>query len=177
VWRFLQVHSAQDDVNTLQTSVATLQVQIPTFSAVVRAHDELAVASGQITRLTSTFVDWPAVLTELDARMPAGLTVTSFTGNAQTTSSSASSSTATPGASSAGAVGNINVSATGSFPANAHFSPVAEWIDNITASSMFDPPSVNGVTNAQVTGTGGTTVSFSSTVSLKSTALVKKGSS
>jgi len=68
------------------------------------------------------------------------------------------------------------VSVSGSFPANAHFSPVAEWIDSITASSIFDPPSVSGVTNTQATG-GGTTVSFSSTISLKSSALVKKAGS
>jgi hypothetical protein len=72
-------------------------------------------------------------------------------------------------------VGSFSVSVSGTFPANAHFDPVAEWIDSITSSTMFDPPSVSGVTNAPTTG--GTTVSFQSTVSLKSVALVKKASS
>jgi len=175
VWRFLQVHNAQNDVNTLTSSVAGLKAQIPSYSKVVRANDELGLAEGQITRLDNAAINWPAVLAELNARTPAGLSVSSFTGTALTGSSSASAA-GTPGASTAGAIGSVTVSVSGSFPANAHFSPVAEWIDSITASSIFDPPSVSGVTNTQATG-GGTTVSFSSTISLKSSALVKKAGS
>jgi type IV pilus assembly protein PilM len=175
-WRFLQVRSAQNDVHTLQVSVASLRAQIPTYDKVVRANDELHVAEGQISHLDSTFIDWPAVLTELGASTPSGLSVTGFTGEAQTGSAAGASSSALPGSSSEGAVGNINLSVSGTFPADAHFSPVAEWIDSITSSSMFDPPSVSGVSNSGAAG-GTTTVSFGSVVSLKSGALVPKGSS
>ncbi|HUC35706.1 MAG TPA: type IV pilus assembly protein PilM [Acidimicrobiales bacterium] len=174
VWRFLQVHNAQNDVATLTTSVAGLNAQIPTFNQVVRANDELHLAQGQILRLDDASVNWPAVLAQLEARTPAGLAVTSFTGTAPAPSSGSASS-GTPGASAAAAVGSFTVSVSGSFPASVHFDPAAEWIDSITASPMYEPPSVTGVTNAPAPG--GTTVSFSSTVSLKSIALVTKATS
>lgn len=174
-WRFVQVHDAQNDVHALQANVASLNDQIPIYDTVVRANTELHVAQGRLARLSSTFVDWPAVLSQLDSSTPAGLSVTNFTGISQSASGSGSTVSSTPGASNAGAIGSISVSVSGTFPANAHFSPVAEWIDDITAAPMFDPPSVAGVANAPVSG--GTTVSFQSTVSLKNGALVTKGSS
>jgi type IV pilus assembly protein PilM len=167
--RFLQVHSAQNDVGTLRSSVAMLHGLIPTYDKVVRADDELQAAKAQITRVNSTTVDWPAVLTELGATTPAGLSVSDFTATTQV------ATTATSGASGPKPVGSISVSVSGTFPANAHFDPAAEWIDSITASSMFYPPSVTGLTNASAPT--GTTVSFQSTISLKSSALVKKASS
>ncbi|MGD0321747.1 MAG: type IV pilus assembly protein PilM [Acidimicrobiales bacterium] len=173
--RFLQVHSVQNDVTALRNNVAGLHSLIPTYDRVVRVNSELHVTESQITHLASTSVNWPAVLAELNARTPTGLSLTSFTGIAASGSTSGSSSTTSPGASTAGSVGSFTVSVSGSFPANAHFDPVAEWIDSITASTMFDSPSVSGVTNAPAPG--GTTVSFQSTVSLKSAALVKKASS
>jgi type IV pilus assembly protein PilM len=172
--RFLQVHSAQNDVAALGSSVAGLRGLIPTYNKVVRANSELHVTEGQITHLTSMSVEWPAVLAELDARTPAGESITNFAGTSAAGSKSGSSSTTSPGASTTGAVGSITVSVSGTFPANAHFDPAAEWIDNITASPMFDPPSVTALTNAAAPG--GTTVSFQSTISLKSGALVKKAS-
>ena len=173
--RFLQVHSAQNDVTSLRTSVAGLHALIPTYGKVVSVNSELHATEGQITHLASTSVDWPAVLAELNARTPAGLSITSFTATTVSGATPGSSSTTSAGATSAGTVGNITVSVSGTFPANAHFDPVAEWIDSVTSSPMFDPPSVNGVTNAPASG--GTTVSFQSTVSLKSVAVVKKASS
>jgi type IV pilus assembly protein PilM len=173
-WRFLQVHSAENAVSGLQTSVDALNAQIPTYDKVVRANTELRTARIEISTLGDLSVNWPAVLAELDARTPQGLSVTSFSGSsggsAATTTSGAGTS---PGASTAGAVGSINVSVGGAFPAAAHFSPVAQWIDSITASTLFDPPSVTGVTNAPATG-GNTTVTFQSTVSLTGQTKVRK---
>jgi len=177
VWRFLQVHNAQNDVSTLRTSVAALQAQIPTYDKVVLANNELHAAQGDITHLDSSNVSWPAVLAELVARTPAGLSITGFNGVAQggSTGAAGSPATSSPGASSAGAVGSITLSARGTFPAAAHFSPVAEWIDSITASSMFDPPSVTGVSNSQTSG--GTNVAFQSNVALTNSALTTKAGS
>ena len=50
----------------------------------------------------------------------------------------------------------------GAFPSSAHFDPVAQWIDGLTASSMFSPPGVASVTNQPVGGN--TTVAFQSTL-------------
>ncbi len=173
--RFLQVHQAQNDVATTRNGIAGLRGLIPRYSQVVRADDELRSVKGQIAGVNSNSVNWTAVLAELKARTPAGLSVTSFAGTAQAGSSSGTSSTPAPGASTAGAVGSITVLVSGTFPANAHFDPAADWIDGITASPMFDPPSVTGLTNAAVPS--GTTISFTSAISLKSDALVKKASS
>ncbi len=70
-------------------------------------------------------------------------------------------------------MGTLSVNVGGTFPGVAHFSPVAEWIDNITgASTMFSPPGVSGVTN---TASGGSTgVTFQSTLSLTSGATLAK---
>ncbi len=173
VWRFLEVRSAQNTVASLTDSVAVLKAQIPKYDSIVRANQELRVSRAQISGLTSSSVDWPSVLAELDARIPAGLSIGSFSGTGQVGSGSSSAS-ASPGASNAGAVASITMQVSGSFPAAAHFSPVAEWIDNITASPMFDPPSVSGVANTPVGSS--TTVSFESTVSLTNSSLVKKAS-
>lgn len=69
----------------------------------------------------------------------------------------------------------MTVSVSGSFPNTAHFSPVAEWIDAFSNSSMFAPPSVSSVANAANGGT--TNVTFQSVVTIMSGgSLAKNGS-
>jgi type IV pilus assembly protein PilM len=174
VLRFFQVHSAENSVSTLKRTLASLNAQIPKYNRVVRANNELTTAKDDIVSLERTNVNWPAVLTELDARIPPGLSADSFAGTISSQGAS-SSSTATAGASRGASVGQFVISVSGTFPATAHFSPVAEWIDSISASPMFDPPQVTGVSNTP--DSGGTTVSFQSTVSLTSGALVQKAGS
>ena len=48
--RFLQVHSAQNGVSNLQTTVAELNAQIPSYDKVVAINNELRVAKGQVTQ-------------------------------------------------------------------------------------------------------------------------------
>jgi type IV pilus assembly protein PilM len=187
---FLRVHNAQNGVNTLNTSVAALNAQIPTFDKVVAADAELQTSKGQVTAITVSAVDWSAVLAELGKTTPTGLSLTTFTGTAQASSAAtpaaggAASGATTPpttgtttpsaavGAVPAGSVGSISVQVGGIFPGVAHFSPVAQWIDNITAGTMFDPPGVSAVTNAQ--SGSGTAVNFQSTLSLTSGATLAK---
>ena len=78
----------------------------------------------------------------------------------------------TVGSAPTGTVGSIVVDVGGTFPGVAHFSPVAQWIDNITGASMFDPPGVSAVTNAP--SGAGTAVNFQSTLSLTSDATLAK---
>jgi hypothetical protein len=129
-------------------------------------------------------------LAELGKTTPTGLSLTTFTGTAQASSAAtpaaggAASGATTPpttgtttpsaavGAVPAGSVGSISVQVGGIFPGVAHFSPVAQWIDNITAGTMFDPPGVSAVTNAQ--SGSGTAVNFQSTLSLTSGATLAK---
>jgi hypothetical protein len=187
---FLRIHNAQSGVNALNTSVASLNGQIPTYDKVVAATDELQTSKGQVTQITVAAVDWSAVVAELSKATPAGLNLTNFTGTAQASTGAApaaggsATATTTPtpagsttpstaiGATDAGAVGTITLDAGGTFPGAAHFSPVAEWIDDITNSAMFDPPGVTGVTNAP--SGSATDVTFQSTLSLTSGATLAK---
>jgi len=176
-FRFWQVHSAQSSVSSLQSSVAQINGQIPTYSRVVAASNELRSATVQVDKLSSTAVDWAAVLDELTARTPAGLSVGNFSGTgggaAPAAAPAASGSGAsTSGAATHGGIGSFTTLVTGTFPTTAHFSPVALWIDGISASAMFSPPGVASVTNAP--SGANTTVSFQSTVSLTSGASIAK---
>jgi type IV pilus assembly protein PilM len=191
VWSFLRVHQAENNVSTLTASVASLNGQIPTYNKVVDATNELQRSEGQVSHIAATAVDWSAVVAQLSNTTPTGLSLTNFIGTAQlqgasgtTTTPTSTTPTTVPSSSSsaaagaaigvaaAGAVGTVTVNVGGSFPSVAHFSPVAQWIDNITGSKMFDPPGVSAVTNAP--SGSATTVAFSSTLSLTSGATLAK---
>ncbi|MGO9341490.1 MAG: type IV pilus assembly protein PilM [Acidimicrobiales bacterium] len=161
VLQYLRYHFVEGDVRTATAQISTLQAQIPKYDRVVKATDELRQAQGQITAVSSSSVDWYAVLTELTARTPRGLSSSSFTG---TSGAAAAPGVATPGAGPSG-IGSVVVSVSGSYPTDIHFSPVAEWIDNLSASPFFYPPEVSQAGNT-VTGHD-TTVTFQSTVHLQ----------
>jgi len=178
-FRFLQVHNAENGVNTLKSSVAALNGQIPTYDKVVAITNELRVAKGEVAKLSETTVDWSAVISQLGGRIPAGLAVTTFAGTAGSqgtapaagsvsTASAATTSPAVPGS-----IGSLNLGVGGTFPGTAHFDPVAQWIDNLTASPMFSPPGVSAVTNAPSAG-GNTAVNFQSTLWLTANANLTK---
>jgi type IV pilus assembly protein PilM len=170
-FRFWQVHSAKSSVSSLQASVAQLNAQIPTFNRVVAATNELRSATGQVTKISSTSVDWGTVLDELDARTPAGLSVSNFNGTGGGPAGAPASTAAKTTTSAAGAIGSFTALVTGSFPSDAHFSPVALWIDGISGSALFSPPGVAAVTNSPGATT---TVSFQSNVALLSGASILK---
>ncbi len=178
-WRFLSVRSATSSVNALNASVVQFNAEIPTFDKALAAADEVKETNAHVTTLTNAAADWGAVFSQLDASTPSGLAVTdvSGTGASAAGGASASGTTATPGATPAkGAIGNMTVTVSGSFPGTAHFSPVAEWIDNISGVTMFSPPGVSAVTNTPVGAN--TTVTFQSTVSLgPDGSLAKNGNS
>jgi outer membrane murein-binding lipoprotein Lpp len=152
---FLRVHNAQNGVNALSTSVAALNGQIPTYDKAVAVTDGLQRTKGQVTTITTSAVDWSAVVAELNKSTPVGLNLTTFTGTAQ---APAAPTGPAPGGGGGqrprrrprrqphgrprrpASVGTLNVTVGGTFPAVAHFQPVAEWIDNITGTSMFEPP-------------------------------------
>ena len=172
--RFLQVHNAQNGVSTLQASVAQLNAQIPKYDKVVAISDELRVAQGEVTQLSATAVDWSAVVAQLSQRTPAGLAITSLTGTSAATGGATAAATASTGVGAtgvgatatapAGSIGSLALGVSGTFPSSAHFDPVAQWIDALTASPMFSPPGVAAVTNAPI-GTN-TTVAFQSSLFL-----------
>jgi type IV pilus assembly protein PilM len=182
-WRFWSVHQAEGQVASLTNSVAELNAQVPTYNRVVAAVNELHTAQGQVSRLTAQAVDWSTVISQIDAVAPPGLAITSFqgTGGPLVGGSSASGSSAgaaastTPGATTTGGIGTVTMAVAGAFPNTAHFSPVAQWIDAISAGHMFAPPSVSSVANSP---TGPTVnVTFQSVVAvLANASLAKNGS-
>ncbi|HUI05348.1 MAG TPA: type IV pilus assembly protein PilM [Acidimicrobiales bacterium] len=180
-WRFLQVHSARNGINNLQSTVASLNAQIPTYDKVVAIGNELRTSRAQVTALGGTAVDWSAVITELSARIPAGLSITTFTGTDTANSAASSSSSPTSGAAGttltpvAGSIGELTVGVSGTFPSSAHFDPVAQWIDNLTASPLFSPPGVNTVANTP--NGANTAVSFTSNLWLLRNADLTKNAS
>jgi type IV pilus assembly protein PilM len=177
-WRIWSVHQAEGQVASLTSSVDQLNAEIPTYNKVVQALEELQAAKGQVTRLTSESVDWADVLSQIDAVAPPGLGITSLSGTggpAQAGSSGAAPAAAGVPAGTPAGIGAITVSVSGSFPNTAHFSPVAEWIDAISGTSTFAPPSVSSVANAP--NGGATNVTFQSVVSVQPPAsLAKNGS-
>ena len=97
--------------------------------------------------------------------LPSGLAITSFTGTGAGTTGTVASTTSTSattlaGTAPSGSIGSLEVGVSGTFPNSAHFDPVAEWIDGLSASPMFSPPGVASVTNSAVGGN--TAVSFQS---------------
>lgn len=168
-WRLYAVHSAENTVASLQGTVNQLKAEIPTYNTYARAVTELHTAKGQVTRLTTTAVDWSAVLAQIDTIAPAGLNIVSFQGTggpAGVGTAATTASAAGAGAPVAGGIGSMSVSIAGTFPSTAHFSPVAQWIDAMSGSKMFAPPGVSAVANAPAAG--GTNVSFQSAVAITS---------
>jgi type IV pilus assembly protein PilM len=164
--RFLQVHNAENGVTTLKASVAALNAQIPTFDKVVAITNELRTAKTQVASISGTAVDWSAVVSQLGQRIPPGLAVTTFAGNSTAAGGATATATATApvGAAPPGSIGSVAMVVAGTFPNTAHFDPVAQWIDGLTASPMFTPPGVSAVTNAP--NGGNTNVTFSSNLFL-----------
>ena len=174
-FRFLQVHDAQHTVSSLRGTVAQLNAQIPTYDKVVAITNELRTAQGQVAQISATAVDWSSVITELGQRMPAGLAVNTLSGTSSTGSAAPTATPATSfvgSAAPAGSIGAVAVGVSGTFPSSAHFDPVAQWIDGVTASSMFSPPGVSEVANAPAGGN--TSVTFQSTVWLTPNANLTK---
>jgi type IV pilus assembly protein PilM len=163
-FRFYQVHQAESDVASLQTSVTQLNGEIPKYDAVVRTIAELHAAKGEVTRLTNAAVDWSAVLGQIDGVAPPGLSVVTLSGTGGPASAGAGPGATTTAATPlpAGSIGMVTVSVLGTFPNTAHFSPVAQWIDSISGSKFFSPPGITAVANTPAGGN--TTVAFQSVV-------------
>jgi type IV pilus assembly protein PilM len=189
-FRFFQVHRAEGQVNTLTSSIASLNAEKPKYSKAVAAADLLKSTQTDIKTITASAVDWGAVLGGVQHAMPAGLSISAFNGTAGAVSSSGSSSssasasttasTSTGGTAGsptppAGGIGSFVATVSGNYAGDPHYDPVAEWLDSVGAP-MFLPPSVTAGTNSAAQG-GGTTVSFQTAVTVTSTAsLAKNGS-
>ena len=94
MWKFLQVHNAQNNVNALQTNISSLNAQIPKYDAVVAANQAYTAGLARRASVLNSAIDWPLVLNNLISITPSGAQVKSFDGAATATTGSSATGTA-----------------------------------------------------------------------------------
>ncbi|MGD0880601.1 MAG: type IV pilus assembly protein PilM [Acidimicrobiales bacterium] len=170
-WKFLQVHNAQNNVDTLQSSIASLNAQVPKYDLVVAANDAYTAGLARRASVVDSAVDWPQALSSLIAITPANASVLSFDGTAL---SAESATTATPASGAAtgtqaAAIGTIGLSVTGPGPS---LSISEAWINAVSTSQLFANP-LQGATTVNANST----ISFPFTVSVTPAASLSKNAS
>ncbi len=179
-WKFLQVHNAQTNVDSLQSEITTLNAQVPKFDLVVAANNAYTAGVERRASVLDSAIDWPLVYNDLVTITPAGAEVQSFNGVATTATGAATSgatTTATGGtAASSGssattskAIGTVQLSVTGPGPS---LSISEAWINAVSSSQLFANP-LQGATTANPNGT----ISFPFNVSITPEASLSKNAS
>ena len=171
VWKIFQVHSAQNDVNTLNSSIGTLNAQIPKYNLVVAADTAYTQGQARRTAVLGQSIDWPQALTDLISITPARLQVQSFvgtTGNG-TAPTPATTTPATPSVSAS--IGFVATALTGPGPGLTSPSQWTQAIANDPAKMFANP-----VPTSIATNTDGS-VSFPSTISVTPFASLAKNAS
>jgi Tfp pilus assembly protein PilN len=150
--RLLQVHSAENHLNAIQTENTTIKdVEIPKYDKALVLRDKVVKQSAQVLPTLDKEVDWLVVLNQLGQYIPASVTLSSITLDASSTPGTTSSTSTTPG----GAIGSVSTS----IEAKA-LTDVTTWGHSIVRSPIFkDADLTSGVSN-------GSTVSFSATLAI-----------
>ncbi|MGA2837991.1 MAG: type IV pilus assembly protein PilM [Acidimicrobiales bacterium] len=176
-WKFLQVHDAQNNVDDLQSSIASLNAQVPKYDLVVAANDAYTAGLARRASVLNSAVDWPLALTNLIAITPDNASVQSFDGSEVTASSGSAASAATPATPTTGAatgtesaaIGTIDLNVTGPGPS---LSISEAWINAVSTSQFFANP-LQGATTVNANST----ISFPFTVSVTPNASLSKDAS
>ena len=159
-YQMFRAHQAQNQVNTLNGQIATLNAEIPRYSVVTAANDAYNQGVQRRTAVLKGAVDWPLVFSNLQKVTPGGatsITVLSFDGKSNTSTTSSSSST-TQGPQAA-SIGTITLHLIG--PGPGLVSPRAWTIATSAKNGYFGNPVIpSTATNADGT------VSFPSTISV-----------
>jgi type IV pilus assembly protein PilM len=173
VWKFFQVRSAQGNVDALQSSITTLNAEVPKYDAVVAANNAYTAGVARRASVLNTAIDWPVALNTLISITPANAQVQSFNGlgtSASTPSGSSGTSGSTTGTSStSAAIGTISTGITGPGPG---LTISAAWITAIAKSPLF----ANPVQGATVVNTD-STISFPFTISVTPQASLSQNAS
>ncbi len=174
-WKFLQVHNAQNNVNELQTSIASLNAQVPKYDLVVAANDAYTAGLARRESVLNSAVDWPLALSSLIAITPpnaevhefSGIQGTAATGTTATTTAPTTATSAT-GTQSA-AIGTINLTVKGPGPS---LSISEAWINAVSGSHYFANP-LQGSTTVNPDSS----ITFPFTVSVTPAASLSKNAS
>lgn len=166
VWKYLQVHSAQNQVNALNANIASLNSEIPKYNQVVAANQAYTQGKARRAGVLGSSIDWPTALGNLIAITPPGVRVQSFVGTTNGTTTSAPSSA--PSSTTGRSIGAVSTSLTGPGPG---LTSPSQWTQAISGdpSSLYENP----VPTSVVTNPDGT-VSFPSTISITPAASLSK---
>ena len=93
-WKFYQVHNAQNNVNALQASIATLNAQVPKYDLVVAANNAYSAGVARRASVLGSAVDWPLALNNLISITPANAKVQTFDGTRSTPTAAATATRA-----------------------------------------------------------------------------------
>ena len=177
--RYLQVRSDQHAVAQATATITQIQAQIPKYDPVVAANKVLHTTRAEVNAITAKAPDWYAVLTQLAKDTPclpaptAGcMEVTAFSGSAGAPPASSSTTAATSPA--GGGIGSLTLSLSGTFANDPHYDPLVAWLQAV-GPPMFVAPAPPAATNAPAAG--GTTVSFSSPVTITAQGSLAKNAS
>lgn len=175
-WKFLQVRSAQNNVDALQSEIATLNAQVPKYDLVVAANNAYTAGLTRRASVLNSAVDWPLALNGLISITPANAQVQAFNGAATTpvagSTASASATTASTSASggststTSAAIGTVQLGVTGPGPS---LSISEAWINSIAGSQLFANP-LQGATVVNPD----TSISFPFTISITPAASLDK---
>jgi outer membrane murein-binding lipoprotein Lpp len=177
--KFWQVHNAQNNVDSLNSSIAALNAQVPKYDLVVAANSAYTAGVARRASVLDSAIDWPLALNSLIAITPTAAQVQSFHGSATAVvaGSTASPSAAAPAAGASGAsspttsaaIGTIGLGVTGPGPS---LSISEAWINAVAGSQYFANP-VQGATTANADGS----ISFPFTISVTPNASLDKNAS
>ncbi len=168
--KFFQVHNAQNNVSALQSSIDTLNAQVPKYDLVVAANEAYSAGTTRRASVLNSAIDWPLALNTLISITPAQAQVQSFNG---ATTAAASGGSASPGsttpATTSAAIGTIQLGVTGPGPS---LSISAAWINAVAGSQLFANP-LQGATTVNPDST----ITFPFTVSITPFASLDKNAS
>ena len=173
-WKIFQVHSAQNDVNALNSSIGTLNAQIPKYNLVVAANAAYTQGKARRTNVLGQSIDWPQALSNLISITPARLQVQSFVGTSGngTATTPATTPVTTPTTPSVSAsIGFVATALTGPGPGLTSPSLWTQAIANDPAKMFANPVPTSITTNPDGS------VSFPFTISVTPFASLAKNAS
>ena len=164
-WKFVQVHSAQNNVNALQSTIQSLDAQIPKYDLVVKANNAYDQGVTRRASVLNSAIDWPVVLNNLISITPKDAGVFTFTGSQQAAGAAPATPSTTPATAQSAAIGSVDLTVDGPGPS---LSISEAWINAVSSSQYFANP-VQGATTVN-----GTTITFPFTVSVTPAASLSK---
>ena len=169
-WKIFQVHSAQNDVNALNSSIGTLNAQIPKYNLVVAADAAYTQGEARRTNVLGQSIDWPQALGNLISITPARLQVQSFVGTSGNgTATTPVTTPATPSVSAS--IGFVATALTGPGPGLTSPSLWTQAIANDPAKMFANPVPTS------ITANPDGSVSFPFTISVTPFASLAKNAS